>query len=187
METTPIYDLVYRITESDYEAFNLALIKKEVEKRKKRSRVLGIFEVIVGVLMLVSMLTAQAKSETLYYVLDILLILMGTYSLSFYKFIFPKKLKKASSKNYASNPYLNNDVHVTIYDDSVHEHSFEVDNIVEWDEFSKIQLTSTLLMLILKNNKCIIIPLREIDNVDKLDSFLTGIHDVWGIEYIKER
>lgn len=186
MEQKPIYDLLYRITEDEYEKFNFILVRDQIKKYQRRSKVLGTLEVAVGALMLISMLTSMANSEPLYYVLDIILIALGIYSLSFYTFLFPKKLKKASAKSYASNQYLNNDIHMLIFDDCVHEHSFEVDNIVEWDGFARLHLTKELLLMVLKDNKCIIVPLREIDDVSKLDSFLTGVHDTWGVKYIKD-
>lgn len=186
MESKPVYDLLYRVTESDYELFNFTLVKDRVKKHEKRSRVMGILEIAVGALMIVSMLTNTAAIEPLYYALDALLIAMGVYSLTFYTYIFPKKLKKASAKSYASNPYLNNDLHVMIFEDCVHEHSYEVDNIVGWDGFSRLHLTDTLLLMVLKDNKCIIVPLREIDDRAELDSFLTGVHDTYGVKYIKD-
>ncbi len=185
-EKLPIYDLVYRITPEDYEEFNFSLVKSELEKRRKRSRMLGTLEVVVGGLMLVSMLTAKAESQAIYYILDVLLIIMGIYSLSFYKYIFPKKLKKAAAKNYSGNQYLNNDIHIKIYEDCVHEQSYEIDNTVSWDDFSRIQMSGSQLTMVLKSNKCIIVPLREIEDKDKLDEFMTGIHDVWGVAYTKE-
>ena len=94
------------------------------------------------------------------------LILLGIYGMLFYRYVFPSRLKKAAKKQYAGNPYLQNEVEFRFFEDAFREISAETDNTVDWEEVQRILYTDHLIVLMLANRRCVIIPRTSIRNFD---------------------
>lgn len=180
---TPVkFEWTYRVSLQDYQSFNFILAEPEIKKRRRRSNTLGILEVALGLVMLVSMLTAKAESQALYYVLDAALILMGAYGLCFYRFIFPWQLKKSAAKQYEKNLYLNHDIHLRLYEEGVAEQSYETSQFLPWEEIAEVLQAPELTVFILKSKKCILLPAQvTAPQQQEFSAFLTELHDRCGV------
>ena len=161
-----LFTIRQRIDEQTYEDFNFLMVEDMVKNKKRQVKVLGIIEIVIGVLFLLVTLFSQERANWVYSLLAAVLILLGIYGMLFYRYVFPSRLKKAAKKQYAGNPYLQNEVEFRFYEDAFREISAETDNTVDWEEVQRILYTDHLIVLMLANRRCVIIPRTSIRNFD---------------------
>ena len=161
-----LFTIRQRIDEQTYEDFNFLMVEDMVKNKKRQVKVLGIIEIVIGVLFLLVTLFSQERANWVYSLLAAVLILLGIYGMLFYRYVFPGRLKKAAKKQYAGNPYLQNEVEFRFFEDAFREISAETDNTVDWEEVQRILYTDHLIVLMLANRRCVIIPRTSIRNFD---------------------
>ena len=94
-EMSPLAQIRYRITLEQYLDFNRSIAEQNFKKQRRKSVLMGGVEMVVGALFLVSLLALEPQKQqqmpyfSLYLVLGFILILLGVYSVAFYKVIFP--------------------------------------------------------------------------------------------------
>lgn len=159
----PVRELRYQISREDYLDFNFSLADEDFHKQRRRSTLMGMVELVIGVLFLVVLLAQGGTNNfALYLILDILLLLFGAYSVVFYKLIFPKQLNKAANKQYDKNEYLHNTIELDLYEDRLLERSGDYENMMGWDEIYGFKETENLLMVMLTQKRCILIPKGQV-------------------------
>ncbi|MBC8570633.1 YcxB family protein [Zongyangia hominis] len=166
VEQEVLFTLKHHIDFDCYLEFNHLMVEDMATVKQKKTTIMGLIEVIVGALFLFGSLFTGQKTSWLYPILAVILIVMGSYGLLFYRFIFPAQLKKAAKKQYAQNEYLQNDVELQFCDDTFREIAAATDNTVEWSEVQRIKYTDHLIAMILENQRCVIIPKTSIRNFE---------------------
>lgn len=157
-----ILEINYKIPLEDYLNFNFLTVNQTFKKQKKKAMILGTIELVMGILFLVSTLAMQGKIDLFIMILNIGLILMGLYSISFYKYFFPKSLKKSAMKQYEKNEYLQNTIHLGFYADKFVEQADDYSNDVFWEDIHSFRKSENLLMIMMSENRCVIIPKNQI-------------------------
>ena len=115
-EMSPLAQIRYRITLEQYLDFNRSVAEQNFKKQRRKSVLMGGVEMVVGALFLVSLLALEPQKQqqmpyfSLYLVLGFILILLGVYSVAFYKVIFPRQLVKSATKQYQKSEYLRGEI-----------------------------------------------------------------------------
>ena len=154
--------LVYRVPLDVYVDFNRIFMVQNVKKAKKRTIILGVIEVIMGVAFLIAMLMGKVHSGLIYYVITFLLIAMGLYGMLYYKLLFEKSLRKTVKKHYEQNDYFQHDVIVKLYPNRFIEQSGEYKNVVYWYNIHEIREAENMFMIVFGDHRCLLIPKSEI-------------------------
>lgn len=157
-----ILEIKYKIPLEDYLDFNFLTVNQTFKKQKKKAFILGSIELVMGIIFLVSTIAMQGKIDLFIMILNIGLILMGLYSISFYKYFFPKSLKKSATAQYHKNEYLRNTIHLSFYASKFVEQADDYCNDVFWEDVHSFRKSENLLMIMLSENRCVIIPKKQI-------------------------
>lgn len=161
-----LFTLKHQIDFDSYLEFNHLMVEDMAAVKKKRTMIMGLIELVVGLLFLCGSLFTGQKTSWLYPILAVVLVVMGSYGLLFYRFIFPAQLKKAAGKQYQKNEYLQHEVELHFFEDNFREIAAGTDNIVEWSEVERVKYTDSLIVMILSSQRCVIIPKTSIRNFD---------------------
>ncbi|MEG2295576.1 MAG: YcxB family protein [Oscillospiraceae bacterium] len=164
-QTTPqevILEIAYKIPLEDYLDFNFLTVNQTFKKQKKKAIVLGSIELVMGILFLITTVAMQGKIDFFIMLLNVGLILMGFYSISFYKYFFPKSLKKSATIQYEKNEYLKNTIHLDFYGNKFVERADDYVNDVFWEDIHSLRKSEKLLMIMMSENRCVIIPKKQI-------------------------
>ena len=189
MEQQPIKTLSYRISLKEYLAFNFELAEQNFAKQKKKTMIMGTIEIVAAVLFLVTLLIQPGETnQTLYLLLDLLLLAFGIYSLVFYRYFFPRQLRKAAEKQYCSNDYLQHQLQVIFYPDAVYEQSGDYENTIPYQELYGFEETDTLLKVMLTKERCILIPKDEVaQDQQELRDLFQELSQKWNLQWNDRR
>jgi hypothetical protein len=117
--------------------------------------------IVLAALIVLGAFFFTNKFQLIFIILEMILILLGIYSVIYYPLIFPYKLKKAAKKEYINNmidekyfmlKFSDKGIDERIISDDVSNTSFE------WSDFDRIYIYDKYLIFIIHAQKRIIIP-----------------------------
>lgn len=161
-DSDKLFTLRFRIPLEDYYQFHLIMGRENLKKGKRKTQILGLMELIFGVVFLVSVITTQVQASFFYYFIIAVLICMGLYGLTYYRFFYEKSLYKMVSKQHAKTPYLQKDIVVDFYPTKCVERIEENSNETFWYTIKSFRTTETLYMIMLDERRCMLIPKSQI-------------------------
>ena len=186
LETTssssPLFSLTFRIPLEDYIRFHLVIGAENEKKGRKKTVLLGWVELVIGVLLLISLFVNDTKNGLFFYFIIAIMILMGLYSITYYRFFYKKALEKVLAKQHASTPYLQSDITVDFYEDRLTEHVQDKQADTPWDSIHEMKSTDALLMLMLDSKRCLLIPKSQLtpEELEKLERLLNEVSEKYG-------
>ncbi|WP_040195456.1 YcxB family protein [Candidatus Soleaferrea massiliensis] len=172
------FDLCFRVTLDNYIKFNLLLTKDTVDRAKKRNRIVGVLEILVGVVFLViSLLQENLQGEWLFTAISAIIIVIGVISLIYYPYIFPGQMRKAGKKHYMKSRYLQSEIRIQISDSFFREISLGNQTDIYWEEIQGIKDADTMYLIVLEEKRCIIIPKKAFDesSLQEFEEFLESM------------
>lgn len=186
LETTssssPLFSLTFRIPLEDYIRFHLVIGAENEKKGRKKTVLLGWAEFVIGVLLLISLFVSNTKNSLFFYFIIAVMILMGLYSITYYRFFYQKSLEKVLAKQHASTPYLQSDITIDLYEDKLTEHVQDKQADTPWESIHEIKSTDALLMLMLDSKRCLLIPKSQLtpEELEKLERLLNEVSEKYG-------
>ena len=187
-EDNPVQTIEYNITLDQFLDFNRSVAEENYHTQKKKSVIIGCIEVVVGLLFIAVLLTQKSVVErlNLFLALGVLLVFFGGYSVVFYKVIFPRQLTSSATKQYQKSDYLRGDILVKFYNDRLFEQSGSYSDTVNWEDTEGFRETPTLLQVILKDTRCILIPKTQVlSQVNDLKELFQKLSEVYNLPYKK--
>lgn len=187
-EQKPLQSIEYTITLDQFLDFNRSVAEENFHAQRKKSVVMGMIEICVGALFIIVLLAQKNMVEhlALFLLLGGLLICFGAYSVIFYKIIFPRQLTSSATKQYQKSEYLRGNILVEFYNDRLFEQSGTYSDSINWDETEGFRETPTLLQVMLKDTRCILIPKTQVlGQVNELKELFQKISDVYSLPYKK--
>ncbi len=186
LETTgsgsPLFSLTFRIPLEDYIRFHLVIGAENEKKGRKKTVLLGWTEFVIGILLLVALFVSDVQNGLFFYFVIALMILMGLYSITYYRFFYRKSLEKVLAKQHASTPYLQSNITIDLYEDKLTEHVEDKQADTPWSAIHEIKSTDALLLLMLDTKRCLLIPKGQLslDELEKLESLLDEVSEKYG-------
>ncbi|MBE6907039.1 MAG: YcxB family protein [Ruminococcaceae bacterium] len=186
LETTgsssPLFSLTFRIPLEDYIRFHLVIGAENEKKGRKKTVLLGWVEFVIGVLLLISLFVSDTESGLFFYFMVAVMILMGLYSITYYRFFYRKSLEKVLAKQHASTPYLQSNLTIDLYEDKLTEHVEDKQADTLWNAIHEIKSTDALLLLMLDTKRCLLIPKSQLSPVEleKLERLLDKVSEKYG-------
>ena len=180
--SSPLFSLTFKIPLEDYIRFHLIIGAENEKKGRKKTVLLGWAEFVIGVLLLISLFASDTKSGLFFYIMIAVMILMGLYSITYYRFFYQKSLEKVLAKQHASTPYLQSDITIDLYEDKLTEHVGESQADTPWNAIHEIKSTDALLLIMLDTKRCLLIPKSRIstDELERLESLLEEVSKKYG-------
>ena len=169
-------DIKYKLTEVDYLQLNLYYFDVEGSLRKNSRKIIFLFLIIIAVLIIFSIY----KNENLY---AITLGLVAFFILIFHKRNMKKKFEKMFKKNIQQ--YKNR--FDKIVELKFTENEIEVKSVAGNTQFYKSQIKAIIktkeYFFIRLQPEAIIIPKRELENVDKVEEYLFSLSENSKVEF----
>ncbi len=184
----PLQTIEYNITLEQFLDFNRSVAEENYHAQKRKSVVMGVVEIIIGILFIMVLIAQKNVVEnlTLFLILGALLVLFGAYSVIFYKVVFPKQLTASATKQYQKSEYLRGNILVQFYGDRLFEQSGTYSDSIDWENTEGFRETPTLLQVMLKDTRCILIPKTQVlGQVNELKEMFQKISEVYNLPYKK--
>lgn len=131
----PIIQENYILTKDSYFGFTLDQNKKALDKNRKGIKITSYFQIIVGVLFIVSMVFSGQKIGILYIVLAAALIVTG-FSGSMRIKGYEKKITASLEKSYETREYGKNLFNVKFFEDKLSYTVGDQSGELSYDDFS---------------------------------------------------
>lgn len=184
----PLQTIEYNITLEQFLDFNRSVAEENYHTQKRKSVVMGVVEIVIGILF-IAVLIAQknvVENITLFLILGALLVVFGAYSVIFYKVVFPRQLTASATKQYQKSEYLRGNILVQFYGDRLFEQSGTYSDSIEWENTEGFRETPTLLQVMLKDTRCILIPKTQVlSQVNELKEMFQKVSEVYNLPYKK--
>lgn len=171
-----LFTLCFRIPMEDYYNFHVIMGTENAKKSKRKTVLLGWVELIFGLGFLVSLLTTQTQGGLFYYFLIAVMIVMGLYGILFYRFFYPRSMRRAVTRQYEKTPYLQNEVEIDFYANRLIEHVQDKEAVTFWHSIKELRETDALYMVMIENNRCLLIPKSQVgEQKEALESLLRDV------------
>jgi len=154
----PRFCFTYHISLENYRDFNMMLVEYSMGKSKRKMRIFGLLEILVGVLLLASCLFSRTPVHGLYYAMGTVLPLVGIFSLCYHSLIFPRQMKKSIEKTYRESEYFSGSLTVTLYDDRAEDQSGHLKGSAKWEEISQVVESEQNFLVLMPGGKGLILP-----------------------------
>ena len=170
------FGFTYRISLENYRDFNLMLVEYSMGKSRKKMRIFGILEVLVGILLLCSCIFSQGPGHALYYAMGFSLPVVGVFSLCYHTLIFPKQMKKSIERAYHESEYFAGELTVKLFDDRAEEQSGHLSGSAKWKDISQVVESERNLLIMMPGGRGIILPKEELgEKADAVSEFLKAV------------
>ena len=166
--------------------FNQALVQSTMEKNRKKMRIFGLLEIIVGGLMLISCFFSETPVHPLYYVMGFALPLVGAFSLCYHSLIFPGQMKRNVHKLYNESEYLAGELSLSLFEDRVEDSSGKLMGSTKWQDVERGIETGLNFIVMLNFGRGLILPKSAVGQDEaQVSSFLKGVLEEQGKPYQK--
>lgn len=184
-ESEPVIEktmtLRYNISADEFCDFQWLLGKKQFDKSIKRNTILGGIEIGLGVVYLISLvissMTGNAIGGMTPYVMSLLIIGLGVYSLVYYRGMFNKRFYKMLKAQYEKTPYLKNEIVVDFYPNHVTEYFDEAPSDSYFYKMAGVRENERFFIVFLEERRCLLVPKAAItpEQVEALSAFLDEV------------
>lgn len=172
----PVLNIEYKISLADYIYYNELYAKEAFKDKKKKSTLVGFAELITGIAIILYVFFKKFSDAQFVVLLSSILIGLGIYSLSFYRLIFPKSLKKAATEQYEKNNYFKNNINMIFYNNRLEEKAGEFQNVYKWNNIESFAKSPKLYFITIKDKRSILIPTENLgENKDFLDQLFENL------------
>lgn len=172
-EFEKLFSVEFNISPEELYNFQLVMGGEQIEKNKKRSKIVSIVEIVLGVLYLGAIIIGQVVNGPFQYLLTAALIALGVYGLLYYKYFFYSSLRKNVNKQHGKVPYFNSQVRLDIYPNKCVECFQERETPNFWRNIQGVINGQDAFYIQLDNKHCLLIPKRCAGT--ELEPFLRGI------------
>lgn len=178
----PLFSLTYQIPLEDFIQFHMIMTADAVKKGKKKTAIIGWIEFLFAVGFMVALLTKQIEGHLFLYIAVTIMILMGLYSILFYRVFYEKSVRKVLTKQHASTRYLQSDILLDFYEDKITEHVEDKQADTPWETIREIKTSDTLFLLMLDEKRCLLIPKNQLSEQEreKLEQLLDEVSKNYG-------
>lgn len=163
-ESGKLFCVQFQIPLADYTAFYEVMSRDALPKNQRKSFLTGLVEAGVGVIYFVAAASGAIESGPLSYLICAMLVLMGLYSMTYYKLFYKRALAKSVAKEYEKLSYLRSEIAVDFYPDKCVERVGEGKAEHLWSEIHSIRTTQQLYMIMLETKRCLLVPKSQIPN-----------------------
>ncbi len=188
-ETNSVLQLCYHITKDQFADYGRRMGLRQFEAKKKRTTISGIAEILLAVALIVMRLTTSEQSNvsSLFYILGVVLIVLGAYNLWFYRASLPKLIEKSAVENYEKSQYLQNEIKIEFTNGELVETTVSRE-AYQWSEILRVEETPMLYAVIATNERTVLIPKEEIgDDRYLVEEFLKTVCNKFSKEYYTYR
>lgn len=139
------------------------------QKTCRRNRIMGLVEVLIGLCLGVMVVVNRDPRMALYLVLAAVVIAIGIYMLFFYKKYFISNLRKSVEKEYASNPYFQEETRLHFTAEGFTEKTGEGEKTADYGVVAEVYRYKELVVLSMEKGSSVILPARLFPQADPED------------------
>lgn len=168
-----LFTLRFKIPLEDYLTFYRLMTAGDEQKNKKKMTIVGGVEIVIGIIYLIMALTGVTQSSVFTYIVCLMLLLMGFYGLTYYKYFYQGSLTRSVTKQYDKTPYFHSTMTIDFYPNRSVEHIG--DQLVEnlWSRIDSIKVSESAYMIMVDAKRCMLIPKGQIfGQTGKMDSLI---------------
>lgn len=155
-----LFSVPFNINVDELYHFQLSMARAQIEKNKKRSKIISIVEIALGVIYLGSIMAGMVMNGPLQYALTLALIALGVYGLLYYKYFFEKSLRRNVEKQHGKIPYFNSEIVMDIYPNKCVECFQDRETPNYWHKIQGVISSSDAYYIQLDAKRCLLIPKR---------------------------
>lgn len=159
-EKETILEVEYRISPEDFTVFSVHSMNRQYASRAKRTNFTGTIKLLAGILILCYVIYARQSgmihsvlNNELVLVLAVVILGYGIYSFSYYRWIFPRLVRRYARNGYRNSSYLQNPVRLRFYSTGFDEESEQNTLSFRWQQFKRVALVDDIYMLELREEK----------------------------------
>lgn len=172
----PRFEYTYHISLENYRDFNMMLVEYSMGKSKRKMRIFGLLEILVGILLLCTCIFSATPVHGLYYAMGTVLPLVGIFSLCYHSLIFPRQMKKSIEKAYNDSEYFAGSLTVTLYDDRAEDQSGHLKGSAKWGEISQVVESEQNFLVMMPGGRGLILPKEATGaQTEAVAEFLKGV------------
>lgn len=168
-----LFTLRFKIPLEDYLTFYRMMTSGDEKKNKKKMTIVGAVEIVVGIIYLIMALTGVTESSIFTYVVCLMLLLMGVYGMTYYKYFYQGSLTRSVTKQYDKTPYFHSTMTIDFYPNRSVEHIG--DQLVEnlWSRIDSIKVSESAYMIMVDPKRCMLIPKGQIvGQTERMDALV---------------
>lgn len=159
-EFEKLFTVDFNISAEELYNFQLVMGGEQIEKNKKRSKIISIVEIGLGVLYMGAILFGQVVNGPFQYLLVVALLSLGVYGLVYYKYFFYSALRKNVNKQHGKVPYFNSQIQLDIYPNKCVECFQDRKTPNYWRNIQGIIAGRDAFYIQLDNKHCLLVPKR---------------------------
>ena len=182
------FSFTYQISKDQFYAYNEQQLRANAIQGNKRMRIMGIIEIAFFLLLGGNMLRQVSVGEAvnpLYWVLILVILGGGLFSILYYPYYYPKKLRKASDKLYDESSYLQNPITLQFYRDCMTEESRGEVHIADYETVSGFVSLAEFYFFALGDRRGVIMPKSVFQDDSQAESFFEYMNEVRDRHYLK--
>lgn len=159
-ELPKLFTVSFNINADELYNFQLAMGGEQIEKNKKRSKVISVAEIVLGVMYFGAILLGKVPAGMFQYLLTVALVALGVYGLVYYKYFFYQSLRKSVNKQHGKVPYFNSEIQLDIYPNKCVEHFGEKKTENFWRNIYGVMSSQDAYYIQLDTKHCLLVPKR---------------------------
>ena len=185
-EKETILEVQYRISPEDFYTFSVNSMNRQYAARAKKTNFTGTIKLLAGILILCYVIYARqsgmihsALNNELVLVLAVVILGYGIYCFSYYRWIFPRLVRRYARSGYQNSTYLQNPIRLRFYSTGFDEESEQNTLSFRWQQFKRVALVDDIYMLELREEKRTMLIPRHALGDDKflLDELIRTVCD----------
>lgn len=142
----------------------------------------SVVELILAALVSLWVFTS-GRDNQIAITLCVVLVWFAIYSFCFYRFLFPRIIRKNAAQHYRKSSSLSGETTLYIYPDSIEEKSQNNENTYRWSELTALGETASLFSLELGEHRTLLIPKQELqDQRYLLEELLSAVCQKVGVK-----
>ncbi len=168
-----LFTVNFNINAEELYQFQIRMAGDQIEKNKKRSKLVSVIEIGLGLVYLVAMLMGKGPRSFIQIALIVAIIGMGVYGLIYYKYFFYQSLRKSVEKQHARASYFKSDIALDVYPNRCVERFGEQETPNYWHNMLGVINSPDAYYIRLDSKHCLLIPKRCAG--EELEPFLRKI------------
>lgn len=168
-----LFTVNFNINAEELYQFQIRMAGDQIEKNKKRSKLVSVIEIGLGLVYLIAMLMGKGPKSMIQVALIVAIIGMGIYGLVYYKYFFYQSLRKSVEKQHDRASYFKSDIALDIYPNRCVERFGEQETPNYWHNMLGVINTPDAYYIRLDDKHCLLVPKRCAG--EELEPFLRKI------------
>lgn len=168
-----LFTVNFNINAEELYQFQIRMAGDQIEKNKKRSKLVSVIEIGLGLVYLIAMLMGKGPRSFIQIALIVAIIGMGVYGLVYYKYFFYQSLRKGVEKQHSKTAYFQNEIALDVYPNRCVERFGEKETPNYWHNMLGVINSPDAYYIRLDTKHCLLIPKRCAG--EELEPFLRKI------------